>query len=104
MPVRLRLQRWGATHKPFYRVVVADSRARRDGKFVERIGTYDPMIDHTGRKKITFNFDRAKYWLSVGAQPSDTVARLLHFAGLLPKPPLRDATLSARTKKQPEES
>ena len=65
MVLRLRLQRWGATHKPFYRVVAADARAKRDGKFIERVGTYDPMIDHSGRKKITFNFDRAKYWLSV---------------------------------------
>ncbi|KAG8464562.1 hypothetical protein KFE25_009930 [Diacronema lutheri] len=104
MVLRLRLQRWGAIHKPFYRVVAADSRARRDGNFIERIGTYDPMIDHDGRKKITFNFDRAKYWLSVGAQPSDTVARLLYFAGLYPKPPLRDVTISALKKKQPEAS
>lgn len=102
MVLRLRLQRWGATHKPFYRVVAADARAKRDGKFIERVGTYDPMIDHSGRKKITFNFDRAKYWLSVGAQPSDTVARLLYYAGLVPKPPQRDRTVGSVKKKQEE--
>mmetsp|Transcript_9385 Transcript_9385/g.24281 ORF Transcript_9385/g.24281 Transcript_9385/m.24281 type:complete len:103 (+) Transcript_9385:34-342(+) len=102
MVVRMRLQRWGATHRPFYRVVVANARAPRDGKFIERIGTYDPLIDHTGRKKIALNFERAKYWLSVGAQPSETVARLLHYADLLPPLPMRRRTKSAESKQKDE--
>mmetsp|Transcript_977 Transcript_977/g.2702 ORF Transcript_977/g.2702 Transcript_977/m.2702 type:complete len:103 (+) Transcript_977:43-351(+) len=95
MVVRLRLQRWGATHRPFYRVVAADSKAKRDGRFIERLGTFDPLVDHSGRKKVILNFDRVKYWLSVGAQPSEPVSRLLYFAGLYPKLPMRDRTSSA---------
>lgn len=102
MVVRLRLQRWGNRHNPFYRVVVANANAPRDGKFIDRIGTYDPHIDHTGRKKLTLNFERAKYWLSVGAQPSDTVARLLHYADLLPEPPKKLRTKSAESKQKDE--
>jgi small subunit ribosomal protein S16 len=104
MTVKLRLQRWGQTKRAFYRIVAADSRARRDGKFVERVGTYDPLIDATGRKKITFNFERTKYWLGVGAQPTDTVARLLHYAGLAPQPPFRERMVASVSKKKKEES
>ncbi|KAJ1623348.1 ribosomal protein S16 domain-containing protein [Pavlovales sp. CCMP2436] len=95
MAVKLRLQRWGQHKKAFYRIVAADSKARRDGNFVERIGTYDPMIDDTGRKRISFNYERAKYWLGVGAQPTDTVARLLHFAGIIPQPPFRERPIAS---------
>lgn len=74
MSVRLRLQRHGATKRPFYRVVAADQRARRDGRFIENLGTYDPLHEPP---VIRLNGERIDYWLNVGAQPSDTVRSLI---------------------------
>ena len=79
MAVKMRLQRMGQKKSPFYRVVVADSRSPRDGKFIEEIGTYDPNQDPS---VIKFEEDAAMKWLSQGAQPTDTVARLLKVAGI----------------------
>ena len=73
MPVRIRLKRMGAKKKPFYRIVVADSRAPRDGRFIEEIGYYNPTTDPT---TIQIDTEKAKSWLSKGAQPSDTVKAL----------------------------
>ena len=72
--VRIRLTRLGAKKRPFYRVVVSDSRSPRDGRFIEQIGYYDPMKDPFDLK---IELERVDYWLSVGAQPSDTVTRLI---------------------------
>ena len=72
--VKIRLRRLGAKKKPFYRIVVADSRSPRDGRFIEEIGTYNPM---TNPSEITVDLERAKYWISQGAQPTDTVRALL---------------------------
>ena len=74
MAVKIRLRRMGAKKAPFYRVVVADSRSPRDGRFIEELGTYDPMADG---EKIKVDMERAKYWISNGAQPTDTVRGLL---------------------------
>ena len=98
MVVRLRLQRWGTRNLPFYRIVAADSKARRDGPFIEKLGTYNPIPAKDGFKEITANSDRVKYWLSVGAQPSDTVAWLLGKVGILPSAPMR-MSLSSITPK-----
>jgi small subunit ribosomal protein S16 len=76
MAVKIRLQRGGARHAPHYRLVVADSRARRDGRFVEIIGTYDPA-NKVASRQVNIKLDRAAYWLGVGAQPSHTVRSLL---------------------------
>jgi small subunit ribosomal protein S16 len=89
MVVRIRLQRFGRTHLPFYRIVVADSRCRRDGRFIERVGTYNPIPDKFDTKEITAHGDRIKYWLTCGAQPSDRVAWLFGKIGLLPPLPPR---------------
>lgn len=78
MAVRIRLKRMGSTHNPFYRVVVVDSRKKRDGRVIEEIGTYDPTPNPS---KISIDSDRAVYWLSVGAQPSDPARRLLSLNG-----------------------
>ncbi|MCO5611234.1 hypothetical protein L7F22_065485 [Adiantum nelumboides] len=86
--VRLRLARFGRKNAPFYRIHAADSRSPRDGKFLERVGYYDPRPGKDGHKRLALNFERAKYWLSVGAQPSDVVRRIFFIAGLLPRPPL----------------
>ncbi|MBF0557650.1 MAG: 30S ribosomal protein S16 [Nitrospirae bacterium] len=76
--VKIRLTRLGAHKKPFYRIIVADSRARRDGPFVEVIGTYDPKKEPS---EIKVNLERAKHWVERGAQPTDTVRKLLQRAG-----------------------
>lgn len=85
--VKIRLRRMGAKKRPFYRVVVADSRCARDGRFIESIGTYDPNLDPPA---IKLNNERVEYWLGNGARPSDTARALLKVAGFLggatPKP------------------
>lgn len=79
--LKIRLARVGAKHKPQYRVVVADSRAPRDGAFVERIGNYNPLPDPA---TVVIDAERARFWLQRGAQPTDTVAHLLRRQGILP--------------------
>jgi small subunit ribosomal protein S16 len=74
MSVKIRLKRCGSKNHPVYRVVVADSRSPRDGKFIEELGTYLPLQKE---KNVTLNLDRARYWMGVGAQPSDTVASFI---------------------------
>jgi len=76
MAVKIRLQRGGATHAPYYRVVVADQRSPRDGRVGEKIGTYDPKTKDAG-KQLNLEMERVDYWLGVGAQPSDTVRSLI---------------------------
>ena len=77
--VKIRLRRMGAKKAPYYRIVVADSRCPRDGRFIEEIGTYDPMAESD---KLSVNMERAKYWIANGAQPTETVAKLLKKAGI----------------------
>ena len=82
MAVKIRLSRGGAKKRPYYRIVVADARAPRDGSFIEKVGTYDPMLPKDADNRVTFKEERIKYWLGVGAQPTDRVARFLGKAGL----------------------
>lgn len=82
MATKLRLQRRGRKNYPFYQIIVADSRAPRDGKYIERIGSYNP---NTNPATITLDFDRALYWLQTGAQPTDTVRNILSDEGVLMK-------------------
>ena len=82
MALKLRLARAGTTKRPFYHVVVADARSPRDGRFIERIGTYDPVLADVS-KRVNVVAERAQHWLSVGAQPTDRVLRFLDAAGLL---------------------
>jgi small subunit ribosomal protein S16 len=89
MPVKIRLQRFGRKRLPFYRIVAADSRSPRDGKSIEKLGTYNPIPDKHGVKEVAIKSDRVRYWLGVGAQPSPTVGRLLGDAGILPTFPRR---------------
>jgi small subunit ribosomal protein S16 len=83
MAVKIRLSRGGAKKRPYYYIVVAEAASPRDGRYIEQIGTHNPMLpkDHADRVKI--DLDRAKHWLSVGAQPTDRVARFLDKAGLM---------------------
>ncbi len=82
MAIALRLSRGGAKKRPYYRIVAADSRRARDGKYLEQIGTYNPLLAKDDEKRVSLNEDRARYWLGVGAQPSDRVARFLDKAGI----------------------
>jgi small subunit ribosomal protein S16 len=86
MSLKIRLSRGGAKKRPFYRVVVADSRSPRDGRFIERIGSHNPMLQQDDPQRWVINEDRVKHWLGVGATPSDRVARHLSTLGLVEKP------------------
>ena len=82
MALSIRLSRGGSKKRPYYRIVVADSRAPRDGKFIERIGSYNPVLPKGDEKRVVLNVERAKHWVAVGAQPTDRVARFLDAAGV----------------------
>ncbi len=82
MATKIRLQRHGKKRKPFYHIVIADSRAKRDGKFIEKIGTYNPV---TNPATIDLSMERALYWLQTGAQPTDTAKAILSYTGALYK-------------------
>ncbi|PCJ95935.1 MAG: 30S ribosomal protein S16 [Hyphomicrobiales bacterium] len=83
MAVKIRLARGGSKKRPFYSIVIADERAPRDGRFIEKIGTFNPLLDKDNEARVAMDMDRAKYWLSQGAQPTDRVARFLDAAGVL---------------------
>ncbi|RED15474.1 30S ribosomal protein S16 [Parasphingopyxis lamellibrachiae] len=87
MPVAIRLSRGGAKKRPYYKIVVTDSRKARDGKFIERIGSYNPLLAKDNPDRVKLDEDRAKHWLSVGAQPSDRVMRFLDAAGIMERQP-----------------
>lgn len=82
MSAKIRLARGGAKKRPYYYIVVAHSTSPRDGRYIEQIGTFDPMLKKDNPERVRLNEDRAKHWLSVGAQPTDRVARFLDAAGL----------------------
>ena len=83
MAVAIRLSRGGAKKRPYYRIVVSDSRAPRDGKYPEQIGTYNPMLPKDDEARVKIDEDRARHWIGVGAVPSDRVARFLDKAGIV---------------------
>ena len=100
MPAKIRLQRHGKKGQPFYHIVIADSRSPRDGKFIEKIGTYNPVTDPA---QINIKFDRALHWYSVGAVPTDTVRSLLSKVGVMMKYHLmRGVQKGAMTEEQAE--
>ncbi|MEM9495442.1 MAG: 30S ribosomal protein S16 [Pseudomonadota bacterium] len=77
MSLKIRLARGGAKKRPYYNIVVADSRMPRDGRFIEKVGSYNPLLAKTDEKRVQYKEDRIKHWLSVGAKPTDRVARFL---------------------------
>ncbi len=83
MSLKIRLTRGGAKKRPYYRIVVADARAPRDGRFIERIGAYDPMKAKDSPERVVLDLEKAKEWLAKGAQPTDRVLRFLDAAGLM---------------------
>ena len=83
MSLKIRLARGGAKKRPYYRIVVADTRSPRDGRFIEKLGTYDPMQPKDSAERVKLDIEKAKDWLAKGAQPTDRVARFLDAAGVL---------------------
>ena len=90
MPLKIRLSRGGAKKRPFYRIVIADARAPRDGRYIERIGTYNPLLPKDHPTRVTLKPERVKYWLDNGATPTDRVARFLGHAEIIPMPAARN--------------
>lgn len=90
MSLKMRLSRGGAKKRPYYRIVVADSRMPRDGRYIERVGSYNPMLPREHPDRIKLDDERIKHWLGVGAKPSDRVARFLGQADIIPMPAISE--------------
>ncbi len=98
MALKMRMARGGRKKAPFYRIVVADARAPRDGKFIEKVGTYNPLLNKDDTNRVTLNTELVKKWLAEGAQPSERVARFLGEAGLIDMPKNRTSIEKAKPK------
>ena len=85
MSLKIRLARGGSKKRPMYRIVAADSRAPRDGRYIERLGTYNPLLPKDNEQRVTMNVERVQYWLGQGAEPTDRVSRMLENAGVIAK-------------------
>ena len=85
MAMKIRLARGGSKKRPFYRIVAADSRMPRDGRYIERLGTYNPLLPKDSEERVKMNIERIQYWISEGAQVTDRVSRFLEAAGILDK-------------------
>lgn len=103
MALRIRLSRHGAKKRPFYHIVVAEQASPRDGSFIEKVGTFNPMLQKNDPKRIVWNMDRAKYWLGVGAQPSDRVARFLGEAKVIAMPKYNESPKKSAPKAKAQE-
>jgi small subunit ribosomal protein S16 len=101
--LKIRLARAGAKKRPYYHIVVADSRAPRDGRFIEKVGSYNPMLPADHEDRVRLVAERVTYWLRQGAQATDRVARFLGKAGLAPMPPLREQPMKSAPKKKAQE-
>ena len=102
MAVAIRLSRGGSKKRPYYRIVVADSRNARDGRFIEKVGTYNPLLAKDSPERVKLDNERISHWLSVGAQPSDRVLRFLDEAGVM-KREARNNPEKAKPKKKAQE-
>jgi len=102
MSLKIRLARGGAKKRPFYRIVVADSRSPRDGRYIEKLGTFDPLKAKDAADRVVLDLEKAKAWLGKGAQPTDRVARILDAAGVL-KREARNNPEKAQPKKKAQE-
>lgn len=99
----LRMARHGTKKRPYYHIVVADSRSPRDGRFIEKVGTYNPMLPKDDAQRVKLEAERVTYWLGVGAQPSDRVARFLFDAKLGPKPVITESPKKSAPKAKAQE-
>jgi len=103
MALRIRLSRGGAKKRPYYSIVVADSRSPRDGRFIERVGTYNPMLPREHAERLVIKDERVKHWLGQGAVPSDRVARFFSDAELMPARERREQTKKSQPKAKAQE-
>jgi small subunit ribosomal protein S16 len=101
--LKIRLARAGAKKRPYYHIVVADSRAPRDGRFIEKVGSYNPMLPAEHEDRVRLVAERVTYWLKQGAQATDRVARFLGKAGLAPMPEIREQPVKSAPKKKAQE-
>ena len=92
MATKIRLARGGSKKKPFYRIVIADERAPRDGNFIEKIGNFNPMVPKDHKERVIISKERAEHWLKVGAQPTDRVQRILSDLGMMEAPKITEKT------------
>jgi small subunit ribosomal protein S16 len=92
MATKIRLARGGSKKRPFYRIVIADERAPRDGNFIEKIGNFNPMVPKDHKERVVISKERAEHWLKVGAQPTDRVQRILSDLGLMEAPKVTEKT------------
>ncbi|MES0812512.1 30S ribosomal protein S16 [Roseibium sp. SCPC15] len=105
MATKIRLARGGSKKRPYYRIVIADIRSPRDGRFIEKVGTYNPMLPKDSEDRVQLNVERIQYWLDTGAKPTDRVHRFLDAAGLLKREPRNNpkkAELGAKAKERLE--
>ena len=103
MAVRIRLSRGGSKKRPFYRVVAADQRAPRDGRFIEKLGTYNPLLPQDHEQRLVINEERVKYWLGVGARPTERLEKLFSNLGLVKAPALREQPKKSAPKAKAQE-
>ncbi len=103
MSLKIRLSRGGAKKRPFYKIVLADSRSPRDGKFIEKLGTYNPMLPSDHAERLVLKEERIKHWLSVGAQPTDRVAKFFSDAGYMAPRPRAEQTKKPQPKAKAQE-
>ena len=103
MSLKIRLARAGAKKRPYYHIVVADSRSARDGRFLERVGSYNPMLPAEHAERVRLQGERITHWISQGAQPTDRVAKFLGHAGLAPMPVFREQPIQSAPKKKAQE-
>ena len=103
MALKIRLSRGGAKKRPFYKIVVAEALSPRDGKFIERLGSYNPMVAKDHDQRLVLDVERAKYWISKGAQPTLRVAKMLSSDGLVKAPVIRDQPIKSAPGKKRQE-
>ncbi len=103
MAVRIRLSRGGSKKRPFYRIVAADQRAPRDGRFIEKLGTYNPLLPQDHEQRLVINEERVKYWLGVGAQPTERLHKMLSNLGLVKAPVKREQPKKSAPKAKAQE-
>ena len=97
------MSRGGAKKRPFYKIVIADSRKPRDGRFIEKVGFFNPLLPKEKKERLNLDIERIKYWLSQGAQPSDRIARFLGEANVIPMPKQKNNPIKAKPKKKAQE-
>ena len=100
MALKIRLSRGGAKKRPFYKIVVAEALSPRDGKFIERLGSYNPMVAKDHAERLVLDVERAKYWISKGAQPTLRVAKMLSSDGLVKAPVIKRTAYQKCTRKE----